>query len=663
MSISYRPEIDGLRTVAVLSVILYHAEISLTNNTLLTNSVPGGFLGVDVFFVISGYLISKIIFNECQEGQFSYLNFYKRRFRRILPVLLLVMGVTTYFSWLSMLPKAMVEYSVSLLSSLGFGSNIWFWLEDSYTAEASDLKPLLHIWSLSVEEQFYIFFPVIALWLFRSFKLYLLKLVFLITVASFLLANWMSYKYPDTSFYLLPFRAWELLAGALLVLWEREGFDRFKQKVRLVHLPTLGLAMILAAVIFLNDEILHPSFYTLIPVVGTMLIIGFAQPNELTVRLLSSWPFVKTGLISYSLYLWHVPIFAISRIHNGDRVNEDMIRYIIYALVYSIVGYFLIEKPFRNSRIIKDRVFYPLMGLAAVFLIGINVYILVKDGVPKRLETHHIELFYQISGQLATRDESGMPCHERPNKDHCVLNAEGTNGTYVLLGDSKAASLSSAVLQVAIDNNAKYVQLSRSSCPYMLGAKYNDNSELDDCGERTLHAPEIIRSLEKPVTIFIQSRISKWVNRGGFYSLSEGVPVEVSIRRAFEEFTRDEYRLVIIYPSPEPDGHLPRAIKRELDEKGVSLAELDISTSLEEFKQHSAKAGALLDSIGKGNPNIVRIYPEKVICSEKTGRCPGHDANSLYFMDGHHLSIHGAQLVYPLLQDGVTQLSLFTTAE
>ena len=210
MKVDYRPEIDGLRAIAVISVIIYHAQISFFDHKIF----EGGFIGVDIFFVISGYLITSIIYKEfLATGTFSFKYFYERRIRRILPALLVVMLASLPFAWFYILPHSLIDFSKSILYSLGFSSNIYFWFSgQQYGAESSLLKPFLHTWSLSVEEQYYILFPIIFLILFKYFKKYLVHILIFGFFVSIGLAEWGSKNYPTFNFYILPTRGWELLA-------------------------------------------------------------------------------------------------------------------------------------------------------------------------------------------------------------------------------------------------------------------------------------------------------------------------------------------------------------------------------------------------------------------------------------------------------------------
>jgi len=316
MSIKYRPEIDGLRAIAVVSVVLYHAEFVFRGN----NPFRGGFIGVDIFFVISGFLITSIILKQVQDGNYSFKDFYERRARRILPALFAVMAASIPFAWKLMLPQALKEYAGSILSSLFFGSNIWFWSESSYWDAPSALKPFLHTWSLSIEEQFYVFFPILVLVVWKYAQQYLTSIFIIAFLVSLQMADHGSVANPDATFYLLHSRAWELLAGAVLAKFSID-YGRLSHPFLDATMPAVGLFLILNAIFFFNHDMKHPSFMTLLPVLGTVIIIWFANKGELVTDMLSTKVFVGLGLISYSLYLWHFPVFAFARIHDSSQTD------------------------------------------------------------------------------------------------------------------------------------------------------------------------------------------------------------------------------------------------------------------------------------------------------------------------------------------------------
>ena len=272
--LSYRAEIDGLRAIAVVSVILYHAQMVLFGKDWF----EGGFIGVDIFFVISGYLITRIILSELEsKGSFSFLNFYERRARRILPMLFVVIFVSVPYAWQKLLPSDFVEYAESILASLFFGSNFFFYFSTTeYGADSALLKPFLHTWSLGVEEQFYLVFPILAIVAFKYFRKHFLTILVGLSLLSLQFAELMEVRNSDLNFYLPFSRFWELAVGSMLAYRElnyKPSNENFASK----SLPMLGLYLIVYSILFFDAKTPHPSFHTLIPIIGVALIIGFLQ--------------------------------------------------------------------------------------------------------------------------------------------------------------------------------------------------------------------------------------------------------------------------------------------------------------------------------------------------------------------------------------------------
>jgi peptidoglycan/LPS O-acetylase OafA/YrhL len=281
--VKYRREIDGLRAVAVLPVILFHAGFS---------AFSGGFIGVDVFFVISGYLITTIILAEKEKGTFSLATFYERRARRILPALFFVMLCCFPFAWLWLLPSHLEDFSKSLIAVSAFSSNILFWQESGYFATAAELKPLLHTWSLAVEEQYYVLFPLFLMLMWKLRKRWILGSLVVIAMASLALAQWGAYSQPSATFFLLPTRAWELAIGALIAfyfLYRKNHVDFITANKTISEtLGILGIVLICYSIIVFDKSTPFPSFYALIPTIGTGLIIVFTTPQTLVGRLLGT---------------------------------------------------------------------------------------------------------------------------------------------------------------------------------------------------------------------------------------------------------------------------------------------------------------------------------------------------------------------------------------
>ena len=299
--IGYRREIDGLRALAILPILLFHAGFK---------TFSGGFVGVDVFFVISGYLITTIIVRERQENSFSRLAFYERRARRILPALFLMMAVCMLSAWVCLLPNDMLHFSKSVKAVALFFSNHLFYKESGYFDTASELKPLLHTWSLAIEEQYYLLFPPLTLAVWRLGKRWILGVLAMIAFLSFSLAVWGSYYKPAAAFFLLPARAWEFLLGGFLAFYILE-FKNVNVSTTIKQMvSSLGLLLILYSVFSFEKNTPFPGIYALAPTIGAALIIVFAAPNTFVGAILSSSLFVGIGLISYSTYLWHQPLFV-----------------------------------------------------------------------------------------------------------------------------------------------------------------------------------------------------------------------------------------------------------------------------------------------------------------------------------------------------------------
>ena len=382
MALKYRPEIDGLRTIAVLSVIIYHAEFTFKSDRLL----KGGFFGVDIFFVISGFLITSLVLSEhLSAGRFSIMNFYERRARRLLPALLTVMLVSLPFAWEYLRPTQLIDFSQSLIASLLFGSNFyWHTTLQEYGAESALLKPFLHTWSLAVEEQYYIIYPLILAGIYRWYKKYTVVILTAGFLLSLLFAEWATAGHTSFSFYMLPSRFWELIAGGLLanilLFHPQKDNDSLLNRT----MPVFGLFLILYSVFFTEFESNHPGFVTLLPVAGTVLIIWFANEKDLVTKVLSNKLLVRIGLISYSLYLWHYPVFAFGRLKDFNSSDYDKLLWILLTFALSIATYFLIETPFRRRHIISLKTMFVLL-LASLAIVGTySLYSIQNDGVKKR---------------------------------------------------------------------------------------------------------------------------------------------------------------------------------------------------------------------------------------------------------------------------------------
>ena len=428
----YRAEIDGLRALAVVPVIFFHAGFELFS---------GGFVGVDVFFVISGYLITTILIEDIENNRFSIANFYERRARRILPALFFVMLVCIPFAWMWMLPSQMKDFSQSLVAVSFFASNIFFWRESGYFDAAAEEKPLLHTWSLAVEEQYYVLFPIFLILAWRFGKSRVLWMIVVMAAISLMLSEWGWRNKATANFYLAPTRAWELFAGSIAAfIVQKQGV----QKNNL--LATLGLAAIIFSIFFYDETTPFPSVYALVPVLGVVLLVLYADKETFAAKLLSTKGFVGIGLISYSAYLWHQPLFAFARIKSfEDPKLAIMVVFCVASIALAFFSWRYVEKPFRKREKFSPRQIYAIsiIGISTFSLLGLAI--LKFDGLPNR---------FPFSSPVSPI--SKLPCIQKDaNLDRCLVPLSGKSTTIYVLGDSHAAQTFLSLDRLSSRNNKK----------------------------------------------------------------------------------------------------------------------------------------------------------------------------------------------------------------
>ena len=339
----YRSEIDGLRALAVLPVILFHAGFEFFS---------GGFVGVDIFFVISGYLITSIIIDDIEKKRFSIIDFYERRARRILPALSVVVFCSTVVGWLILNPIELYSFGNAMLGVATFTSNIVFWKSQGYFDESAELNPLLHTWSLAVEEQYYVFFPIFLIMAWKFGKNAVFWMIVVFTIISLAVSEWGWRNSPSANFYLAPTRAWELFSGSIAAfIVQKHGIRKNN------FLSLLGLVAILVSIFYYSESTPFPSVYALVPVIGVVLLILFAEKGTFVASILSNKLFVGVGLISYSAYLWHQPIFAFFRKETGE-IETPLSTALLLIFFTLLLGYFswrYVEAPFRNRSTVSKK--------------------------------------------------------------------------------------------------------------------------------------------------------------------------------------------------------------------------------------------------------------------------------------------------------------------
>jgi peptidoglycan/LPS O-acetylase OafA/YrhL len=462
--VKYRADIDGLRALAVVPVVLFHAGFSLFS---------GGFVGVDVFLVVSGYLITTILLEDIENNRYSILRFYERRARRILPALFFVMLVCIPFAWMWMLPIQLKDFSQSLVAVSLFVSNILFWQESGYFAAAAAEKPLLHTWSLAVEEQYYLLFPIFLFlaWRFGRNRVFWMIVVF--AAISLALSEWGWRNNPHANFYLALTRAWELFAGSIAAfIVQKRGVQSNNV------LSLLGLAAIIFAVFVYDDTTPFPSVYALVPVIGVVLLVLYGDRETLAAKILSTRVFVGIGLISYSAYLWHQPLFSFARIRLLEEPSTYLMGFLSLAsFALAVASWKFIEKPFRNSSIInRDFILNSsLIGLLSFVIIGYVGY--NQDGFKGRFKL----LLQGDVGHLAYHgliDKEYFDC-EPASVAKGALNWEGFlrckqtqrgDADWILLGDSHAEHLFLGLAEAHRDKNIVFYILDGE--PYLWNHQY-----------------------------------------------------------------------------------------------------------------------------------------------------------------------------------------------
>ena len=673
MKLIYRPEIDGLRAIAVGAVILYHAQITIFGD----QPFKGGFIGVDIFFVISGYLITSIILKELIiTGSFSFKNFYQRRIKRILPALFFIMLASLPFAWIYLLPVSFIDFSKSILNSLGFSSNFYFHYSDQlYGTKSGLLKPFLHTWSLSVEEQYYILFPIVLLITFKYFRKYLIHILILGFVISLGLADWGSRNYPSFNFYILPTRGWELLAGSILAYFEITKGHRSKHQTLNLILPSIGLVLIGHSILFFNGKMFHPSFYTMSPIIGVCLIIWFSNKDELVTKILSTKLFVGVGLISYSLYLWHYPIFAFARINDffyGDIFYKLSLGLVI--MILSIFTYYFIEKPFRNKKY-KFKVLFSVILITAFVLVFINLNIIFKEGYKNRVP----EIFDKNLSEapwILLKNSDGEVCHD--SIEVCKFNTSSDKKVYII-GDSQMGSLTFDLKKRFVESNYQFITSFIGDCLFYPGfdqVEVKTQKISKNCNDSYFQKLKQTLSNDKNSIIIFGGRFPlylsnyffdnqeggtkrrKWNNK--FISLGQYNTIQSSFKNEILELSNSN-KIILIYPIPEIGWHPPRKIYLDWSNRKNKFSknyDLEyVTTSHNVYKKRTKSSFELLDSI-QGD-NIYRVYPHTLFCETIIkNRCVTHDDKNIFYFDHNHPSLKGAEMINDLIIRKIEKIEL-----
>lgn len=652
----YRADIDGLRAVAILSVVGYHA---------FPLSVQGGFIGVDIFFVISGFLISTIIFESLSRNSFSFIEFYSRRIRRIFPALILVLTSSFIFGWYALLSLEYRQLGKHIVGGAGFISNFLFWGESGYFDNAADTKPLLHLWSLGIEEQFYVIWPLLA-WLAWRKKINLLAIIIAIATISFSLNIGKINGDAVAAFYSPLTRFWELMIGSILAhltLHEQTRLIQFNLRLSIwlsgisIIQPTRnkaklfknvqslsGALLILFGITFINNKSHFPGWWALIPTLGATLIISAGGQAWLNRKILSHPVLVWFGLISFPFYLWHWPLLSFTHILEGE-IPKTWIRIIavILSIALAWLSYKLIEKPIRVGKHGKQTTILLIILMSGIALAGYITY--KREGLKFRaVVIKNADIYPNIPAQ------SNQPSQCSNEKKYALVNkfctkyiADNAQKTIVLWGDSSTGAWQTVFLDVAKLKNYTLIVISHENCSPLLDVNTIQSNKkspekLPYCtyGVIQAQALELIKASSPDLTVVIAGW--NWLNPNcntdqKLYPERSNRPLENRIRETIQELEKIS-KLVVFRSWPllatEPNYQMLRIPFLQ-----SKTSETIVTTS--DFNKDNACINDIFDSINTSN--TLFFSPSKKICSEK---CVSVLNGTRMFVDAYHITPLGS---------------------
>jgi len=633
--ITYRPDIDGLRALAVLLVVAFHASPTF---------FKGGFIGVDIFFVISGFLITGIILKSLDNNEFSYLSFYKRRIKRLFPALIVVLFTCLIGGWLILFSQEYLHLTKHVISGAGFVSNIIYYLEAGYFDISSSLKPLIHLWSLGVEEQFYIFWPILLVFLYKRSKKILL-IISLLLALSFLLNILFGLKNPSLSFYIPVTRFWEFLSGALIAYINfsnnnffnclTEKFNILKEnKIFISNLVSwLGLMLIIISLFIINSDNFYKG-HVIILILGVSLLIVSGKKSFINRFIFANKILVFIGLISYPLYLWHWPLFSFARIFNGEEISALFkILLILLSFVLAWITYVFIEKPFRKS---NNKQTPLILCFLVIFVVILSLFIIFGRGFPSRLLSQE-KLLETISLSPSKSKKNVLLVNNYNNEKLCnslykekklrvaCMAPNDFDNKVIIIGDSHTTMVYYGYKDQLENRGYSLIKLGISGCPF--------SSELPSKKWCNVHVERVMDIVNKsnPKAIIIShnamyNRDEKYFESGMEKTISQ-LPSNIPI--------------IWILQTPKVPFNLTKCLNRNIFSDNYLT---DCSFSREYFDKRSAKYLESVEKLKKQNPKMIIINPVNVICSDK--RCEVIIDNNYVYEDlNSHISSFGSKYI------------------
>tara|TARA_B100001063_G_scaffold128712_1_gene120322 strand:+ start:787 stop:2724 length:1938 start_codon:yes stop_codon:yes gene_type:complete len=628
----YRPEVNGLRGIAVMGAVFYHAEIIFQSFRIF----PGGFLGVDVFFVISGYLMTAIILKEYElTKSFSFKNYYKRRIRRLLPALLAVICGSSIIAYFVLLPADFEEFIKSVSASIFFFSNFFYHFSgEAYGIQVLHKIPLLHTWSLSVEEQFYIIYPAVLLGLIIFLSKHIKLILIIGIISSLILASVINLNHQSFNYYMLPTRGWELLFGALLG-FNINKLSISKDKKKKEILAIFGFLVLLFSFAFFDTTNSHPTYLTLIPVIATYLIIQDTNKENFINKLLSFKILIFIGLISYSFYLWHHPIFSFAKILGvGQESLLIKFLFITLSIVLGFLTYRFIEKPFRNEgeqilRIGKVKI---LGAISILIIIILHLFAgSQKAQYPSIAQNLYVKTWFTTKTYF-------KPCFQRKTF-FCSFNEKKDNPTVFLVGDSIMASIQEELKDQLIKRNINFIPMTNAGCDFLeinMGSVWSElgtvNNQKANCNQKIYDNRIKKINSKKEATIILHLN----------YIADKNEKILKNFSKRILNYLNENYKIILIYPIPQMSQNVSNEIEKDIQNNKfpVNLVNIDISKYLDASK----KINKFFDSID--HKNLYKIYPHKKFCNTYLkNKCVGNTDEYILFTDTAHLSKKGSELI------------------
>ena len=627
--ISFRDDINSIRGIAVLGVVLYHADFAF---------FKGGWIGVDIFFVISGYLISNIVISEMNLNKFSFRNFYIRRIRRILPALFSTLLLTIPFSFILLTPNFMIEYAKSLFSSVFFYSNYFFQSLDFYNSEPTKYMPLMHTWSLAIEEQFYILFPIIALIIYKLFRKYFLWIIISISIISFSLNI---FEVGIEKFYQLQFRMWELFLGMIVMV--------VGQNFKIKNLEIIGIILMVTPFYYFDDSWINDIEPKIIALLGVSLVLLSNKKDSYLSRILRFKFLSIVGLSSFSIYLLHQPIFAFANVYWRGRLyqynNLDTFILIGLTLILGYLSYLFVEKKF-----IQYKNYHIILIFVGLTIVLFSNYSSLTNGITDRFDESYnsLEKYYSYTSQRETVDRNlcNQNIKYKDFKSFCNLNYQEGNKNLLIIGDSHQEILAKYFFD-KIDKNEINLFISiYQGCPFVV--ELINNESRANCGNSEKEN-ELLEILAEDNSYLIYGGRFPWYFNGKAFETNYGTigddtsSGEQKIIDGLSEninfFTKNVERIFLLYPIPEL-GYYP------LEPHLYGYYELDEEIIYDYYywEEYSLEINNYLDSLPE--TKITKIYSHDYFCNSFfVSSCTSSFNGVFFYYDDDHLTRDGVELI------------------